>query len=392
MAISVIELNNKIKDKLTASFSNKLEVEGEISNLKISNNSLFFTLKDSESSISCVWWQADRTVKMSNGDKIVLTGKLTCFTKSGTYNITVNSVKLNGLGQIHQDYERLKEFYKSNGYFDKKKDIPSYVKNLCIITSPDGAALQDILFVLNKNNFNGKVTIKKSLVQGKDCPRSVSSAIQEMDKLNFDIILIARGGGSLEDLYGYSDSKIIESLYNCKTFTMSAIGHEIDFMLSDFAADYRAPTPSIAGEVISNLNINYNKNYLNLADYLSNKLNDKIQNKINNYNLQLNLLLSKLPNPVNLIENNISNLNNLSNFFNDKIHNKLTSITQQIQIYDNKINNYNHDKMLNIGYSLLLSKYKLITTLKDLENLIEKELPIKIKLSDGEIEVVIKKK
>jgi exodeoxyribonuclease VII large subunit len=217
-----------------------------------------------------------------------------------------------------------------------------------------------------------------------------------MDKLNFDLILIARGGGSLEDLYGYSNPKIIESLYNCKTFTMSAIGHEIDFMLSDFAADYRAPTPSIAGEVISNLNQNYNNNFILLKDYFTSQLKEIITNKLNKYNLQLSLLQNTMPNPLKLIDNDFQKLNDFDLLINNKIKNKLAIINTSIITLENSINNYNHDKMLNIGYSLLLSdnkafKNKAINSLKDLEFIINNDIPIKIKLIDGFIDVVLKK-
>ncbi len=391
MPISVSEFNNIIKEILQNNVSQRLEVEGEISNFKISGKNLFCTLKDNDSAVSIIKWDYDNNLNLKNGDKVTINGKIQVYTKSGNYSIIAYKIEKTGQGNIHNNYEKIKEEYTRLGYFDEniKKKIPT-INKLCIITSPEGAALQDILFVLNKNNYQGKIVIKRSIVQGTMCPKSVSDSIKQMNKWKdpvdnkpFDCILVSRGGGSFEDLMGYSDPKVIEAIYESNIFVISAIGHEVDFMLSDFAADLRAPTPSIAAEIICQSN-QESKKILEYKQWIE-TLKEKIYNNIENMKLKLENLESRNTNPLDLISKYQDNLNELNNKILNIYKDKINNYKNKIEQLDKMNEKFNIDNMYENGCSFVFQDNKLITKL----SLLDKTKPITIRFIDGEFEVKI---
>lgn len=391
MPISVSEFNNIIKELLQNNVSQRLEVEGEISNFKVSGKNLFCTLKDTDSAVSIIKWDYDNNLNLKNGDKVTINGKIQVYTKSGNYSIIAYKIEKTGQGNIHNNYEKIKEEYTKLGYFDDniKKKLPT-INKLCIITSPEGAALQDILFVLNKNNYQGKIVIKRSIVQGSMCPKSVSDSIKQMNKWKdpidnkpFDCILVSRGGGSFEDLMGYSDSKVIEAIYESNIFVISAIGHEIDFMLSDFAADLRAPTPSIAAEIICQSN-QESKKLLEYKQWID-LVKEKIENNIENMMLKLENLESRNTNPLDLIVKLQDNLNELNNNITNIYKTKINQFIKKVEYLEKTNEKYNIDNMYENGCSFIFQNNKLITKLSDLN----KSEKIKIRFIDGEIELKI---
>ena len=276
--ISVSDLTDLIKDAIKINFDKGISIIGEISNYKSSKGHIYFTLKDTDSSINTIVWSymsKKINIKLENGSKVIVTGIINIFNKAGTYNLIAHDIKSVGVGDLHQEYLKLKEHYDKLGYFkdDHKKKLPLKINKVGIITASDGAALQDFLYVLKKNNYNGEIYIKNCLVQGKGCPNNVAKCIELLDEMNLDVIVLARGGGSFEDLFGFSDKKVIETVYNCVTLVISAIGHEVDFMLSDFVADISASTPSNAIE-IATPDINELRIY---ADTLVNDFNQKFK-------------------------------------------------------------------------------------------------------------------
>jgi exodeoxyribonuclease VII large subunit len=246
--ITVTCLNNTIRDLLKENISEILKVKGEVSNLKLSNGNTFFTLKDKDSAISVVSW--GNTFDITNGDDIFVSGKITTYGKQGTYNIQIFKVEKNGIGNIFETYEKLKKVFEKEGLFSKKRKFPLTINKIGIVSAYEGAALQDILYVLKANAFSGEVFVKNCYAQGKYCSQSVSNGIEYFNNMKnkVDLILISRGGGSVEDLMGYSAESVIRAIYNSNIFTISAVGHEIDTMLSDYAADHRSPTPTRAAE------------------------------------------------------------------------------------------------------------------------------------------------
>jgi len=254
--LSVSELNDKIKNTIEQNFQNTLKVKGEISSLKISGKHCYFVMKDSASSINMIMW--NYVMDLKQGDDVVVTGKMNCFQKNGTYNVSAFKIEKIGIGNIYEEFEINKKKFESKGYFAKSMnpiEVPKVISRIGILTASEGAAIQDVLYVLKNNGYHGDIYIKNCNVQGTLCPDSVKQGIKYFNKLHkkkqLDVLLITRGGGSFEDLSGYSHKKIVKEIYKTKIYTISAIGHEVDTMLSDYASNYRSPTPSIAGEVIS---------------------------------------------------------------------------------------------------------------------------------------------
>jgi exodeoxyribonuclease VII large subunit len=370
--LSVKELNELISITLTNEFTN-IRVTGEISNMKISNGHLYMTLKDENSSINIIMWRYDLknktiTMDLKNGDNVIIDGTLNLYIKGGTYNIIANKIVKDGIGELHQLYESNKIKYEQLGYFNNKKTQPKLFHNIGILTASDGAALQDILFVLNKNNFKGNVYIKNCSVQGNNCAISISSAIdffeKNQSKYHLDALLITRGGGSFEDLIGFSDELIIESIKQCPIYTISAVGHEIDFMLSDFVADLRAPTPSIGAEIISSRWKQLDDDIIKYDNILDN-LKDNILRRIND---------------------SIDNIDDINNKTKNILQQRLNDYKQQIDRLHFQIDNLNIQNILNKGYCILLDDLSNVIENIDLLQLKQK---LNIRMNRGEINVTI---
>jgi exodeoxyribonuclease VII large subunit len=228
--ISVSELNILIKDELKKTIPYKLCIKGELSGYKKYGNSIYANLKDDNAIINIIKFRANQD-NFKSGDLVLINGNIDYYIKNGNLNLICNKIELTGEGNIQKKINDLKQKYENLGYFDNKKPFPKNIKSIGIITAKDGAALQDILFVLNSHKFTGNIYIKNSPVQGIDCPHGICDAIQFFNKSdksnksnNIDLIMITRGGGSIDDLIGFSDPNVIEEIYKSKIFTMSAIG------------------------------------------------------------------------------------------------------------------------------------------------------------------------
>jgi exodeoxyribonuclease VII large subunit len=253
--ISVSELNNQIKSLLESTFIS-VYVEGEVSRVTYhSSGHLYFTLKDKNSSISCVMFRGNNQrlkFRVEEGLKVIIQGAISVYTPRGSYQINCVSMEPSGSGALALAYEQLKKKLEAKGYFkpNLKKSIPKYPKTIALITSKTGAALQDMLRVAKKRWPLVKIILINTLVQGDEAKYSIVRALKKADNLKVDIIVLSRGGGSLEDLWAFNEEIVADAIHEAKTPVVSAVGHEIDFMISDFVADLRAPTPSAAMEMI----------------------------------------------------------------------------------------------------------------------------------------------
>lgn len=253
--LSVSSLNNQVKSLLESTFLHVI-VEGEVSRPTYhSSGHLYFTLKDSDSSISCVMFKGNtRTLKfqLEEGMAIVLHGSISVFAPRGSYQINCTSLEPAGSGALAKAYEQLKEKLKLKGYFatERKKILPKFISHIALVTSGTGAALQDMLRVATKRWPLVKITILDTLVQGEGAKGAIASNIALADTLHVDVIVVGRGGGSAEDLWAFNEEIVADAIFTCKTPIVSAVGHEIDYVISDFVADLRAPTPSAAMEMI----------------------------------------------------------------------------------------------------------------------------------------------
>ena len=255
--ISVSEINRRAKSILEENFP-FVWIQGEVSNFfSAASGHWYFSLKDESSEIRCAMFanKSHRiTFEPKDGDHLVLNGTLSIFEGRGQYQIIVEHIELAGEGALLKAFEELKKKLLKEGLFDDslKKKLPSYPRSIAVVTSPDGAVIQDIINVLSRRSPFFNLTVVPTLVQGEKAAPLICEALNKASNLeNIDLIILARGGGSIEDLWAFNNEEVARAIVNCPVPLVSAVGHETDFTISDFVADIRAPTPSIAAEIIS---------------------------------------------------------------------------------------------------------------------------------------------
>ena len=253
--LSVSSLNEQIKSLLESSF-NQVLVEGELSRITFHNSGhIYFTLKDNSSVISAVMFRGNASklkFRLEEGMKVVINAALTLYKPRGSYQLNCFSIEPSGQGALALAYEQLKQKLSTQGYFaqEHKKELAKFPSRLALITSATGAAVQDMLRVSNRRYKNIEIDIYDVLVQGQNAAQEIANAISVADINEYDILVIGRGGGSIEDLWAFNEEVLANAIFHAKTPIVSAVGHEIDWVISDFVADMRAPTPSAAMEMI----------------------------------------------------------------------------------------------------------------------------------------------
>lgn len=397
MALSVSEINEQVYTLLLSNYNKKISIKGEISNCKPSRNHIYFNLKDDNASISCVFWDYKKyiDIDLKDGQNVEVNGYIDFYRKIGNFQFRTTNITFNGIGNIKALYDKMFKEYKEKGYFDDKikKSIPKNIENIGIITAKDGAALQDVLYALNRNKFNGNVYIKNGIVQGSECPQSICDGIKyfnnfKINNKHIDLLLITRGGGSFDDLIGFSSKQIIEEIFNSNLVIMSAIGHEVDWMISDYVADIRAPTPSIAGEMISEQQA---KNIQQLDDHMH-FINDVIKNRILNsfyeYETKILKYAKKLDECNNIINSKInyfdSLINNLKSTLYDNLH------KHEEDIANAKINLSKANPNIGLDTGNIIVTNSKGTYIKDIMDVKDKG-KLKIIFNNGIVEVSIKK-
>lgn len=385
--ISVSTFNCIIKELLKENLSETVKIKGEVSNLKESNNNTFFTLKDSTSAISVTAWGT--TFDISNGDDIFVTGKLTCYTKQGTYNIQAYKAERIGVGNMFETYEKLKQKFEKLGYFSKKRPFPSTINKIGIVSAYGGDALQDILSVLTKNSFGGDVYIKNCYAQGKYCPNSVKDGIEYFNELDekVDLIVISRGGGSAEDLIGYSAEVVVKAIWESDIFTISAVGHEMNWMFSDHAADHRSATPTRAAEDITCVGREALKEFEMCKDIVAN-LKSMITNLICNFQkrLESNKTLLNALSPSKCIENELNVLKGIKHMFYNKIKHKIDTLSHQLESARLKNQSFDTINTFNKGFIMVEnSDGKLIKNANEFKTLYKSKQKLKFIFADGEV-------
>ena len=253
--LSVSSLNEQIKSLLESTFLH-VSVEGEVSRVTYHNSGhLYFTLKDKNSAISCVMFKGNNQrlkFQVEEGMAVIISGSISVYAPRGSYQINCVSMEPSGSGALALAYEQLKLKLQAKGYFDPsiKKTLPKFPKHIALVTSATGAALQDMRRVAAKRWPLIKLSLCDSLVQGEGASESIARAIKLAESLNPDVIVVGRGGGSVEDLWAFNEEEVAEAIFTCKAPVVSAVGHEIDYVISDFVADIRAATPSNAMEIV----------------------------------------------------------------------------------------------------------------------------------------------
>lgn len=411
--ISIGQLTRYIKYKIDNDPNlDEVFIKGEISNFKAhSRGHYYFTIKDEEARINAVMFATNvKKLKFlpQDGMKVLVTGKISVYPANGGYQIYVSDMTEDGIGNLYIAYEQLKKKLGDEGLFDKahKKPIPRIPDKIGVVTAPTGAAIRDIISTIKRRWPLSEIYLFPSLVQGEFAARDIARQIQNAEDFNVDVLIVGRGGGSIEDLWSFNEEVVARAIYNAKTPIISAVGHEIDFTIADFVADMRAPTPTGAAEMavpniadilelIKQLEIRLYKNVKHKLDIYKNKIEDLKNRKI-------------LKNPVMLYDIKEQKLDILLDkvkyFMTDLVNaknNELAQIKRSTVFRDsNKILDIKKNKYLNIigklealsplltikrGYLIAKKDDKVITSVLDVKSHDRIDLTMK----DGNIEVEV---
>ena len=253
---TVAQVNSYIRNMFTQDFMlQKVRIRGEISNCKYhSSGHIYFTLKDAKSTISCVMFSSDRKglpFRLSEGQQVIASGSVDVYERDGKYQLYAREIELDGIGALYEKYERLKAELAERGMFAEqyKQPIPRYVRRLGVVTAQTGAAVRDIINIASRRNPYVQIILYPAIVQGEAAVPSIINGIRAMERLQVDVVIVGRGGGSIEDLWAFNEEAVAQAVFDCSIPIISAVGHETDVTITDFVADLRAPTPSAAAEL-----------------------------------------------------------------------------------------------------------------------------------------------
>lgn len=414
-AQKVSNLISSIKELLEGEFR-EVCVEGEVSNLSSSaSGHWYFTLSDEEASISVALFKGDalrnpQIKTLKDGDKIICLGNISVYSRKGSFQLIAKRIYLSGKGDLKEQFELLKKKLMVEGLFDleKKRPLPLYPKRIAVITALGGAALQDFLNVIFRRTQSIEVVVISALVQGDEAPKSILNAFEKALKVNtFDVVVFTRGGGSLEDLWAFNDEKLVRRISQSGIPTVSAVGHQVDFTLADFVADFRAETPTAAAEILS-------EHYLRLEEKLKNlrrHLHHVIDRKMTDLNSRLDarrpkLVLEKIWSPYNEYLKRLNRLDLSDRYFEilrlheksytideqlnrmtDQLEKRLTDHASQIENRHDVLKAINPQNVLGRGFAFVTTKGQKVISSK--KQLIVEKTAVSLHFQDGEIDVQV---
>lgn len=385
--LSVSEITGLIKQTLEENFS-EVSVIGEISNFKAHvSGHWYFTLKDSNAQVSCTMWRGVNNYVFftpQDGMKVIIRGRVTVYPPRGSYQIDVRSMKPAGVGELQAAFEKLKQKLSAEGLFDQqfKKQIPKFPKKIGIVTAIDGAAFQDMKSIAARRFPLVEIVIAASKVQGEGSAEDIAANIRLLNQQkDIDLIIVGRGGGSLEDLWAFNEEVVARAIFDSRIPIISAVGHEIDFTISDYVADLRAATPSAAMELATP-----DKDELfAFIDEFSYYFPEKMLEIILNYREEISKLVSSygFRLPQDLISNNSQQLDNIVYRFQNNYENKFSTVKNRLALLESKVQSHNIDNVLKKGFAIVRQDEKYVTRKKNLVS----EKSFEIKFFDGEIKI-----
>lgn len=407
--VTISDLNRYIKAKFDMdTHLNRVYLKGEISNFKHhTRGHFYFTLKDENSRIAAVMFASSAknvAFEPEDGMKVLVSGRIALYEATGSYQIYVDSMELDGIGNLYLEFERLKKELAKEGLFNKehKRPIPRFPKKIGIITAPTGAAIRDILSTIKRRYPICETILFPALVQGMGAKESIVKQLNKAQEYDLDVIICGRGGGSIEDLWAFNEEIVARAIYNSKIPVISAVGHEIDFTIADYVADLRAPTPTGAAEMaVPNL-----VDLKSLIEQYKIRANEAVTNIIKKNRIKLESLQNSfvLKNPLSLYEIKEQKLDSYIDYLNQYMANKLNHaklmyekvINNKIlkspqSMFDKKKHQYelllktievlNPMKLLSSGYSIVKSNGKVIKNSHD----VNLDDVVDIELSEGKL-------
>lgn len=386
-AYSVTEINQYIKNMFIKDpFLNYVYVKGEVSNCKYhTSGHIYFTLKDPQGQLTCVMFAGQRrglSFRMEEGQSVIVLGSISVYERDGKYQLYANQIVLDGLGVLYERFEKLKKDLETEGLFDKahKKPIPPYPKRVGIVTASTGAAIQDIINISKRRNPYIQLILYPALVQGVGAGESITRGIVALDKLKPDVIIVGRGGGSIEDLWAFNEEIVARAIYSCSTPIISAVGHETDVTIADYVADLRAPTPSAAAELAVN-------DYISLTNQMQDykrRMYKSTMHNVNYYQSRLRELKLRLfyASPSYQAKQKRQQLHDMEQRLSNSMNRRLKEAHHRLEVYITKLEGLSPLGKLKKGYALVRAEDG--RTIQSVNN-VNKEDLLRISLLDGEI-------
>lgn len=388
---TVSQANQYIKNMFNQDFLlNNISVRGEVSNCKYhSSGHIYFSIKDRNGLLSCVMFAGKKRgldFKMEEGNKVIVSGNINVYERDGKYQLYADKIEKEGTGDLYKRFIELKNELEEMGMFsdEYKKEIPEYSMNVGIVTASTGAAIQDIINISKRRNPYIKLVLYPAKVQGDGAADTIVNGIRCLDSKNLDVIIVGRGGGSIEDLWAFNEEKVARAIFECNTPVISAVGHETDYTIADYVADMRAPTPSAAAELVV---FEYNKLCEKISSYEEN-MRYRIDIKIRNYRNTVNDLLWKLNkmSPANNIQSKRQRLADLEIRLYDSINRKTSERRHQLELLTERLNGLSPLNKLSGGYAYISDdKNKPVKSIKQ----INADAELKIVLKDGNAKVKV---
>lgn len=391
--LSVGEVNNYVKKLVENDFILKnLNVKGEISNLKFhSSGHIYFSLKDENSKVNCIMFKNNAVnldFRLEEGMKVEIKARLGVYHKEGTYQLYCENIKKAGIGELFEEFHKLKKELSEEGIFDEKykRALPKFPKRVGIITARTGAAVRDIINVIQRRNKSLDIILYPAKVQGENAADSIIEGIRYFNnEKSVDVIILGRGGGSIEELWAFNNRDLAYEIFNSRIPTVSAVGHEVDFTISDFVSDMRAPTPSAAGELVSPSLKEMINDLVNKKEFLHRAIDRKFLNAKKDVDLLHKGL--KGNNPKNIIEKRIKEVNSLEEKLNFLGKRKIDKAKDELIALNSILQTLNPLNTLGRGYSVIMDKEdKVINKVSELK----KNDMVKVIMKDGSVNIDIK--
>ena len=388
---SVGQVNSYIKNMFAQDFMlRSISVKGEISNCKYhTSGHIYFTIKDASGTISAVMFAGNRrglSFNMKEGDKVIVTGSIEVDERAGNYQLYARQIELDGAGNLYLEFEKLKNELEEMGYFasEYKIPIPKYAKKIGIVTAPTGAAIQDIRNISGRRNPYVQLILYPALVQGDGAAESIVNGIHALEQQQVDVIIVGRGGGSIEDLWAFNEKIVAQAIFNCRIPIISAVGHETDWTIADFVADMRAPTPSAAAEIAV-----YDYRLVNdkLKEY-NRRISNCLSNKAELYRQRLGAYRVKLEylSPQRKLNENRRRLMEFEEKLNSRINMIIKEKRHRLELFAGKLEACSPVRKLGQGYAYVEKEDgKPLRSIKD----ICPEQNMSVYLLDGKIKTIV---
>lgn len=371
----------------------RIYVRGEVSNCKYhTSGHLYFSLKDASGTIACVMFAGQRrglAFRMKDGDKVIVGGSVNVYERDGKYQLYAREISLEGAGLLYERFLALKKELEEMGMFapEYKQPIPFYVKRLGVVTAPTGAVIQDIRNVAYRRNPYVQIVLYPALVQGEGAVESIVRGIETLDRLHLDVLIVGRGGGSIEDLWAFNEEPVARAIFNCETPVISAVGHETDTTIVDYVADLRAPTPSAAAE----LAVTDIRGILERMDQYRRRMNYSLQTQVQQARTRLQSYQARWNylNPVQRLEKQKDRLADAERRLQENMEAVLQNKRHRLELYIRQMQGLSPLDKLNQGFSYVENQeQRPVTRIAQVQ---EGEL-LKIQVTDGTIEAEVKAK